>query len=101
MNVDPRKNRANLRCTGPGFGRVKWHRLVCYAFAGVGLEMPDDKEADHTNDKWWEVRKDHLEYVSGEVNRERQGEAGLAGAAGDRKRRGPPKMGENKKKARK
>ena len=94
-HVDEDKGRAGLRVTIPGLGRVYWHRVVCMAFSGL-TRMPAELEADHLGSRWWEVRKDHLEFVTQGENKTRQAEAGLAGPPGERVRARPPKMLEKK-----
>jgi len=103
LGVDQRKKRANLRSTVDlpgGFGRMPWHRLVCFAFSGLD-KIPKDMEAHHTDDKWWMVRKGCLTFLSGEENRALQGESGLAGPAGSRKREKAPQPGKKMKKMKK
>jgi len=92
VHIDKSGMRASLLADVPGLGKVYWHRAVAYSWDPQGRTWAElaALEADHVSQRWWYVRKADVEFVSGLVNRARQGAAGLAGAIGERDRDAPP-----------
>jgi hypothetical protein len=96
LNVrpSPETERSDLRAfLSEDLGWAYWHRCVAFAFQNPQKrtwKQLRNRESHHTDGKWWVTRRSSVAWRTPAENRAAQGEDGMAGPAGSRKRKRPP-----------